>query len=61
MQVFSFLFIRKVDIYVIIHTLRVVVNEINNARKRKKLAIIVQMTYILEITIDNHLHRTVKI
>lgn len=29
--------------------------------KEKKLAISVQMTYILEITTDNHLHCSVKI
>lgn len=58
---FFLLFIRKSGIYVI-HTLLIVVNGINSVRKRiKKIAISVQMTYILEITTDNHLHRTVKI
>lgn len=57
---FSLLFIWKTDIYVNIHTLHIVVNEINSTRKRKEFAISVQMTYILEIKTDNHLHCTVK-
>jgi len=35
--VFSFVCMKSRYIYIIIHTFRIVVNEINNARKRKNL------------------------